>query len=326
MPCTVRMNTSLHVWLLALVMTYPPRTAYQSMQQRTWLRRCWFTNHSQWRHVFVQGVLSGRKPLAHDVLVNDTLTLGGLVESYSSLATKTMLALRWAHAHASFEFLLKTDDDTVVHVTHLWAWVDAQDRQERLRLYAGQWVHERAQVLVQGMSGTVRPQHQITHVAMATLHLKATYPPYANGLGYVLGRSAVAAIAAEMSDAVLAIGTKQSMPEDALIGVLAHRAGLCPRRFESGVTCRQPPRAPRNGLFHGHVISLPAMSSQVHRGANQQGGASRDPAERVFADLLRTTCRGRSPAACVSRGEQSVWNARKGRKAQKRSLCAWNRC
>ena len=58
------------------------------------------------------------------------------------LALRLSQALRWALTHTSFEVLLKTDDDTVVHVGRLWMWLSAKNRVNApgtalSRLYAG---------------------------------------------------------------------------------------------------------------------------------------------------------------------------------------------
>ena len=51
-----------------------------------------------------------------------------MTEGYANLVYKTLEALRWALTHTSFEVLLKTDDDTVVHIGRLWMWLDHRSR------------------------------------------------------------------------------------------------------------------------------------------------------------------------------------------------------
>ena len=51
-----------------------------------------------------------------------------MTEGYENLVYKTLEALRWALTHTSFEVLLKTDDDTVVHIGRLWMWLDHRSR------------------------------------------------------------------------------------------------------------------------------------------------------------------------------------------------------
>ena len=93
-----------------------------------------------WRYLYVLGRPKARPPRDRDDLVEarsesfldrvvgDEVTLSAVTEGYENLVYKTLEALRWALTHTSFEVLLKTDDDTVVHIGRLWMWLDHRSR------------------------------------------------------------------------------------------------------------------------------------------------------------------------------------------------------
>ena len=138
--------------------------------------------------------------------------------------------LEWAVTHVPFGMLLKTDDDSVVHINRLW--------QTLFRIGHASWPHLYAGHVV--INGTViRPYptrrvidghvfHEVERKKWGvpvSLYAPDKYPPYASGGGYLLGHSAVSKLLRQAQRWQEMAGPPFPI-EDAFVGVLASRAGL----------------------------------------------------------------------------------------------------
>jgi hypothetical protein len=286
-----------HVPLLVLILTERRNTRRREWQRATWLSFPWHTGHQSsklvpWRYLYVLGRRranqrheSDESPL--DRIVGDTVTLSAVREGYGSLIFKTMEALRWALAHSSFELLLKTDDDSIVHVGRAWQWLVADPpprirRTRRARIYAGRVVPS-AQVIRANFS-----RRDLWHpdwfpadfakwaVAPADYPLPV-YPPYCAGGGYVLGNETASLILSQYDRR----RTRRFPVEDAFVGVLANASGISPVDVRS---FRDPPRGSHQArkLFIDQIL--------VHRVAEPY---------KAFRWLMLTDSCFDAPAACA---------------------------
>ena len=130
-----------HVPLLVLVASQKDRAAWRTRQRSTWLTYAWHQGHLSrehvpWRFVFAMprpsvgpiarsaGALAGSsEDDALNRLMGDMVTLRA-VEEGAPQASLIAEALRWAlSGTASFDYVLVTDDHSLVHIGRLWAWL-----------------------------------------------------------------------------------------------------------------------------------------------------------------------------------------------------------
>ncbi|KAL1520011.1 hypothetical protein AB1Y20_023491 [Prymnesium parvum] len=239
--------------LLVLIFTERRNAARRAWQRATWLSFAWHRGYLErelvpWRHLYVEAARRRASAAAshRDEVVGDTLTLSNASEGYKNLVFKTMEALRWCLAHVEFEVLLKTDDDSLVHVGRLWHWL----QRERLlhtpppsidRLYAGR-LFRHSQVIRRNFTRAdlwhpdwYPPSFRKWAVDYSIYPAEA-YPPYCGGGGYLIGHRAASLVLREYELLPLS-----SVPrvEDAFVGVLAHAQKLQPTEIE---TFQEPPR------------------------------------------------------------------------------------
>jgi len=252
-----------HVPLLVLILTEQQNSARRAWQRKTWLGWQWKSslNTSQrglvpWRFVYFLALSDNRTAGATDELVGEMVTLHSVRESYLSLVYKTMAALHWAHTRLSFDVLLKTDDDSIVHISRLWEWLCRRQHAPAVarapahthtalakegRLYAGR-VQRDSQVIRPTFSRKDLwhpewyPPDFLKWAVPSAAYPGVTYPPHCSGGGYLLGRHAVERV-------LRANRTRREdvfYIEDAYVGVLAQSGGLVPTDL-SGLM-QDPPR------------------------------------------------------------------------------------
>ena len=220
-----------HVGLLALVFTERRNVARRAAVRQTWLSHAWsLPSNFTWRYAFVEARAPRTGASKQSALRGDTLVLASVEESYLNLVHKTVAALRWSLAHVPFDTLLKTDDDSIVHVGRVWSWLAAQPT--RRALYAGRLVRDSQVVRAHFSRADLRepqwyPADFLAWAVPRRAYAAASYPPYASGGGYVLGAEAAAALLAQ-HDARLRAGRGAIPVEDAYVGVLASEAGVAP--------------------------------------------------------------------------------------------------
>ena len=107
----------------------------RSAVRETWLKRLeqWNSNrpdsHLLVHHLFV--CFSPRRSSVKADLLTEARQHGDIVvfgegDKYSHLAAQTLTALDWAHSQFSFDFVLKTDDDSLVNVDQIVSQLEGQ--------------------------------------------------------------------------------------------------------------------------------------------------------------------------------------------------------
>jgi len=217
--------------LLMMIMTHPTSAASRARrthQRATWLSKEWRQRDRPWpvpwRYLYVMGEDGSPtprvSPSSTTAISGDSLRLLGTAEGYRNLVHKVVAAMRWAATEVDFDVLLKADDDVVVHVSSLYDWVWRLPPQRRHALYAGYvWRGKpvvRSDKLSQSWGRWAVPYEQ---------YGEPTYPPYADGSAYALGRDAVALVLQGVTERERA-GAPLLEVEDAFVGVmLAAAAG-----------------------------------------------------------------------------------------------------
>ena len=250
-------NRSSHIPLLVLVLTEQRNVARRAWQRATWLSFAWHRGYLErelvpWRHLYIMAREKqasrgrGMRPELLDQVIGDTVTLSRVTEGYKNLVFKTMEAFRWALRHTSFDVLLKTDDDSMVHVGRLWAWLvverpKAQRPQPLERIYAGR-IFRRSQVIRRNFTRADLwhpdwyPRSFRKWAVDEEVFAPVAYPPYCGGGGYLVGHAVAVGILAEYDAHPR---HKVIKVEDAFVGVLASSTGVVPTEIP---TFQEPPR------------------------------------------------------------------------------------
>jgi hypothetical protein len=141
----------------------------------------------------------------------DVIELQNVPDDYEHLTVKLVRALRWTAANVATRFVFKADDDTWLRPSGIVEWLTSKCTQPEGCLYGG-LIKRDAPVHRTGTWG-------VTAEAFAA----STYPPYAQGGGYLLATEA----ASRILD-VLTTGRAPLLPnvEDATVGIAAEAAGI----------------------------------------------------------------------------------------------------
>lgn len=240
----VEPGSPVRVPLLVIIFTTARNAERREWQQRTWLRQRWTRGEVvpagrdttlervSWRYVYMQARTAATPTAALDALHSDTVTLSRVNESYANLVFKTLEALRWALQHVAFGTMLKTDDDTVVHVGRAAAWLHHRvPSGARPMLYAGR-VFNDSQIIRSNMSKShlFHPEwfpDDFTKWAVPFESYSGGpyYPPYCSGGGYLLGPAAAQRIV-ESYDSRQQVRRPIVQVEDAFVGILAQESGV----------------------------------------------------------------------------------------------------
>ena len=251
-----------HLPFLVLILSVKDRNYNRrGSQRRTWLGCRWVQADHEvpWRYVYIYASPGKASDLpisqgVTDKLVGDGVTLSAVTELYENLVFKTLESLRWAYEHVSFGALLKTDDDSMVHVSRLWGWILYTVQEPRC--WAADQVPPRSKCCslltpaARGhactvYAGRLQLGSQVIRSNMTMADLwhpewfpadfrkwavpfeafdRPAYPDYVSGGGYVLGFAAVGM--------VLNAYAKRAGPpiyvEDVMVGILANVSGISP--------------------------------------------------------------------------------------------------
>lgn len=170
--------------LIILILTHP-----DAMRNRDTIRKTWLSDkHGNVKHLFAIGTVD-LQPEQMETLqsekrkYNDLLLLGKLEDSYGTLTKKVLMSLQDIYAKYEFDFLLKSDDDSLVLVHQILRELDKWEmRGAKKELYWG-FFNGKAQVKKRGPW----KEHD--------WNLCDYYLPYAVGGGYVLSSNLVKFIA-----------------------------------------------------------------------------------------------------------------------------------
>ena len=264
-----------YVPLLLLIFTQRKNKKQRAWQRATFLGQRWRRGelrpstqsnttarekHSvSWKYVYLLGQDPESVAASTDLdrVNGDCVTLSSVRESYANLVFKTLEALRWALRHVSFGCVLKTDDDSIVHVGRVAMWLhilgqqplsssattaaaasaldtSGQTRYSRVSwLYAGRIFND-SQVIRSNFSKSDL-QHPAWFpddfvkwaVPYDAFCCGDFFPPYCSGGGYLLGREAASRVV-HAYDARVRARRPVVHVEDAFVGILAHESGLTP--------------------------------------------------------------------------------------------------
>eukprot|EP00116_Pleurobrachia_bachei_P009174 sb/3469436/ len=128
-----QLHNTPHYKLLVLSLSAGAYYKRRSAVRETWLKRLeqWNKNrpdsHLLVHHLFV--CFSPKRTSIKAELLTEARQYGDIVvfgegDKYSHLAAQTLTALDWAHSQFSFDFVLKTDDDSLVNVDQIVGQLD----------------------------------------------------------------------------------------------------------------------------------------------------------------------------------------------------------
>jgi hypothetical protein len=193
-------------------------------QRSAFLNHSWQTN-KDWRYIYVLGDGDG-------LIYGDKLKLD-VPDSYENLVFKTTSLFKWVLTNVDFGHLLKTDDDSIVHVDRAARWLAASNATQPL--YAGR-VATASQVIRPNFTrlDLLNPRWYPKDFGKWTVPFDTLdnaeiihgryYPPYCTGGGYFLSALAARLVLKAHTDRVLIFHALRV--EDAYVGLLAWRAGV----------------------------------------------------------------------------------------------------
>ncbi len=176
-----------------------------SRVNRDTIREAWLNDYKSDPRVMARFVI-GTRNLTQDVVVKlveeqseygDILLLDQLVDSYYNLTRKLLYSVQWMDKHGSCEYLLKCDDDVMVHLGPILD--ELASRNSTKGLYWG-FIENKAQVQSRGK------------YAESNWDLcPRFYLPYAYGGGYILSGELVHIIASHKGTVRLYANSDVSM-------------------------------------------------------------------------------------------------------------------
>ncbi|XP_067005423.2 beta-1,3-galactosyltransferase 6 [Anabrus simplex] len=205
-------NSGGHVhFLVVLVVSSPANFKRRHTLRETWLKTCADINV---KYYFVIGSKSLPSDISSKIeseqnIYSDILILEDILDTYSFLTRKVLSAFVWIEKNKKFQYILKCDDDSFVHVKELVRKLKTIDNEgSGKNLYWG-FFNGRAAVK---KSGKWKENGWI---------LCDYYLPYALGGGYVLSHRLVSYITRNADDLAL------FSSEDVSVGVwLANKADV----------------------------------------------------------------------------------------------------
>ena len=272
-------GSGMRVPLLVLIFSQRANEERRKAQRETWLRQRWQRgevrqhagaerDRASWRYVYVLARDGKETEAEVDKVVGDTVTLSAVREGYANLVYKTLEAVRWALRHVPFGVLLKTDDDSIVHVGRAAQWLHWYRGRfgapSLPSLYAGRVFNDsqvirhnftRAHLLHPEWYPADFTKWAVPFEALATSQLTGGYyyPPYCSGGGYMLGASAARSIVSAF-DVRQAAKRPIVRVEDAFVGILARESGVRPIDISEMV--QDPPvgRKQEPSVFAGQLL------------------------------------------------------------------------
>ena len=360
--------------LLVMIFTTQQNGKRREWQRKTWLSQRWrrgevrvpFAPNStakdkalvSWKYVYVMAREVGgaaaaetaSPPAELDRVQGDSVTLSAVTESYANLVYKTLEALRWASRHVSFGALLKTDDDSIVHVGRVGLWLHYLQQQPPLAIATAAVQQPQLSGATDGMqrsgggggrvpslyAGRVFNDSQIIRsnftkrdllhpewypddfvkwsVPYESYCCTVYYPPYCSGGGYLVGAETARKVVARYDVRVRARRPVVHV-EDAFVGILIKESGV-------GVTditelVQDPPvgRRQEAALFAGQLL--------VHRVAQPSKAFEwlTYPVKPSFerAEQRRRAGRRRASGGAGVHGGKSTHGKKSSRKKQRRA-------
>ena len=193
-------------------------SAVQECKRRDLLRRTWLTQYGSGLHAWDYGFFVGVDHETDGHMLGDVVHLRS-PDDYGTLGLKTAATLTWVLQNVNTSFVLKTDTDSWVHVTHLCAWMVEVAKPADVD-YAGSVTYH--------APADTRGKWKVDKTIFGDKH----YPDYATGGGYILSLYGLALIKEAFSN-----GEAPVIPnvEDASVGIAVNAQDITP--------------IPMNGIF-----------------------------------------------------------------------------
>ena len=178
-------GTSRPVWLLIMVFSTPDP---HGEQMRLAARTTWITHRIPPTIKLVVKFVLGTKGLhKHQIrtvnneqqMYKDLVLFEDHIDDYYQLTTKLQLSVLWAIYNEQFDYLVKTDDDVAVNLYNIVEGLIKLGCPGNL--YWGRFMHKKPET---------KGKWKETNWPLCNIYI-----PYCAGLGYVLGRQAVKAVA-----------------------------------------------------------------------------------------------------------------------------------
>ena len=282
--------------LLVIIFTQKENEQRRAWQRKTWLGQQWVRGELErpmdrserpsvgWRYVYMmaRSAAGSSQPAELDRVIGDSVTLSAVQESYANLVYKTLEAVRWSLNHVAFGALLKTDDDSIVHVGRVSAWLhhvkqrgwggtnmamSKPGKGSIAALYAGR-VFNDSQIIRANYTRRelmhpewypddfvkwAIPYESYNCRVPHSLQTPCYYPPYCSGGGYILGSGAARRIL-RAYDARVRARRPVVRVEDAYVGILATEGGVRP--IDASELFQDPPagRPQDAAVFGGQLL------------------------------------------------------------------------
>ena len=184
-------------------------------KRRAWIRDSWgasntWLNKKKWKVIFNVGAVKLDAAITNEKLKKESTKFKDLLvldipEDFHKLSQKVMVALNWIYQKASFNFVLKTDDDIFIHVDRV------------MRVLNNTWSKE--DFMGHAMRGQPAERNKGRYGVTLEEWPKKMYDPYCSGGGYMLSNSIIGKMIPHFN------WVKPLKIDDAYIGHLVKLAG-----------------------------------------------------------------------------------------------------
>lgn len=205
--------------LLAVVLSAPEYSERREAARLSWRKRDSLVTqfNKTYRYVFVCGKSSSKTvatSLRMEQRVEKDIVMVNMMDSYTCLTEKVLLAMKWAMENVKFNFLLKTDDDVFVDLAKLFLHLPP--------------VAVKSYYMGRTFGGSQLPKIEVVRNCKSKWYVpysafkKKFYPPYNQGHGYLLSKDLVQIC---LQKAELE-GRPLISVEDSFVGILLSKANI----------------------------------------------------------------------------------------------------
>ena len=196
-------------FLLILVSTAPA-----NLERRNLIRQTWGTDSNstapQWKTYFL--IAQTANQTHSDLVEKETTNYSDIIrgyyyENYWNQSLKIQMAFEWAARYCEFSFLLKADDDVLVHTDDLIGVLQSGSPPKQ-GIFMGR-LHHKPEVLRRGKWNVTYEEYSHSH-----------YPDFCSGAGFVMSYDVVECLV-PLFDVI-----KPYRMDDVYVGMLAKESGV----------------------------------------------------------------------------------------------------
>ena len=196
-------------FLLILVSTAPA-----NLERRNLIRQTWGTDSNltapQWKTYFL--IAQTANQTHSDLVEKETTNYSDIIrgyyyENYWNQSLKIQMAFEWAARYCEFSFLLKADDDVLVHTDDLIGVLQSGSTPKQ-GIFMGR-LHHKPEVLRRGKWNVTYEEYSHSH-----------YPDFCSGAGFVMSYDVVECLV-PLFDVI-----KPYRMDDVYVGMLAKESGV----------------------------------------------------------------------------------------------------